>query len=180
MSKHPALTLMLFVACAPPKPPEHLASLQCAPTAVDTSSWNRKVVGQLFSVNLPADMRPDTSTLAELEFYHGGGRYRDGGLGFEYGFLSPDRAAYQIQRPAGWLPGSPACFPIRTPGWEARVLAYKDSDGETRVSAWFRRPEKPDHWLFVSAASGDSTRLPALFTMIASVAPDTGSLAQSR
>jgi len=180
MSKHPVLILILFIACAPRKPAEHLESLRCAAATVDTSTWSREVVGQFFSVNLPGDMRRDTSTLAELEFYHGGGRYRDAGLSFEYGFLDPDRAAYEIQRPAGWVPGSPACFPIRTPGWEARVRAYRESDGETRVSAWFRRPEKPDHWLFVSAASRDSTLLPALFTVIASVAPDTGFLAQSR
>jgi hypothetical protein len=123
-------------------------------------------------VLLPQQFAPDTSVAASITFYHGGGRFVAPGLSFEYGFIDPDYFPGS-DRPADWVPGSPSCLPIRAAGWEARFAASTRTDGITRAKAWFRRPQKPRHWLYVESTSRDSADLNLLVTMLAGVIPDS-------
>jgi hypothetical protein len=145
-------------------------AVTCQLQEIDTSRWVRKAVDQAFTVLLPAEMAPDTSGLARLEFYHGGGRFLAGTQVFEYGFLDPGSGP-QIARPSDWLPGFPACFSTPPDGWEARMAGKRGENGEFRVSAWFRRPERPQSWIFTSVVDRDSTELRRLTRILASVAP---------
>lgn len=164
------LATILFsqVACGSNPEPQLLASV-CHGGVVDTATWYRDSFHG-GSVLVPHDFERDTSVAAQVAFYHGGGRWLGTDKSLTYGYINPD-VWPGLPPDFDTLPGEPACWPQPT-GWLARVSATW-SMSRYEVVGWYRREESPLHWLTLHARAVDSTTAGELFTMVASVRPDS-------
>ena len=171
------LASALIAACASAtKGPQ--ADGLCVISTVDTTNWHREAFGRGNSVLLPPGYSRDTSAVAALTYYHGGGQW-----------VGPrDTVMFYYVEPNSWpgvppsldtVPGVSSCFPIRRAGWTVRY-AQGRLDGKVFARTWYRRPESTQRSLGLYAESADAAALPILSMIVQSGQPDSTLWAESK
>ena len=121
------------------------------------------------SLLLPPPMERDTSTMAQLTFYHGGGRYAGKHLAVSVYYLNAD---FYPGLPPHFdtLPGAPACW--TTPGWLTRVASDRDRP-HNAMRVWYRRSTSARRWVLLYIESDHQADSLAIMAIAVAARPDT-------
>lgn len=152
------------LACAPTTPPTPPAAL-CHLAVVDTTGWQSVNTG-LVTLMIPPGLSPDTGVMADLEFYHGGGRWRNDSLTVEYAPIG--QTSWNLP-PWTASPGELACWEVAD-GLEVKIRTDR-TGGRYVFRAWVRLLTLTDRWTFVLVSGSKESQQARLVAILLSIRP---------